>query len=44
MGATDEQAHLMVQCMEAWFLADRETLAAVFGRGLKAFRSLILFQ
>ena len=29
--ATDEHAHLMVQCMEAWFLADRETLAAVFG-------------
>ena len=32
-GATDEHAHLMVQCMEAWFLADRETLTAVFGTG-----------
>jgi hypothetical protein len=29
--ATDEQAHLMVQCMEAWFLADRATLAAYYG-------------
>jgi hypothetical protein len=25
-GATEDQAHLMVQCMEAWFLADREAL------------------
>ena len=33
--ATDEHAHLMVQCMEAWFLADRETLAAVFGNGFR---------
>lgn len=31
-GATDEHAHLMVQCMEAWFLADNETLAAYFGQ------------
>ena len=23
---TDEQAHLMVQCMESWFLADRHCL------------------
>lgn len=30
-GAADEQVHLMVQCMEAWFLADREKLAAYFG-------------
>lgn len=29
----DEHAHLMVQCMEAWFLADREALAAFFGQG-----------
>ncbi len=28
---TDEHAHLMVQCMEAWFLADKEGLAAYFG-------------
>ena len=25
----------MVQCMEAWFPADRETLAAVFGNGFR---------
>lgn len=35
-GATDEQAHLMVQCMEAWFLADRPALAEYFGRGFRA--------
>ena len=29
--AADEQAHLMVQCMEAWFLSDRDKLAAYFG-------------
>jgi hypothetical protein len=28
-----EQAHLMVQCMEAWFLADRGSLARFFGQG-----------
>ena len=32
-GATDENAHLMVQCMEAWFLADKSCLAALFGDG-----------
>ena len=32
-GATDESAHLMVQCMEAWFLADKDSLARYFGRG-----------
>ena len=31
--ATDENVHLMVQCMENWFLADRDTLAAYFGKG-----------
>ena len=31
--ATDENAHLMVQCMEAWFLADRSCLATFFGQG-----------
>ncbi len=31
--ATDDHAHLMVPCMEAWFLADRGTLAAYFGQG-----------
>ena len=30
-GAADEHAHLMVQCMEAWFLADPGTVAAYFG-------------
>ena len=30
--ATDEHAHLMIQCMEAWFLADRDSLAEYFGR------------
>ena len=34
-GAGDEHAHLMVQCMEAWFLADRETLSALFGNGFR---------
>ena len=32
-GATDDNVHLMVQCMEAWFLADKDCLAAFFGRG-----------
>lgn len=31
--ATDDNAHLMVQCMEAWFLADKDTLAEYFGDG-----------
>ncbi|MEK8019832.1 MAG: DUF4276 family protein [Candidatus Parabeggiatoa sp.] len=31
--ATDENAHLMVQCMESWFLADRTTLAKFYGQG-----------
>ena len=31
--ATDDHVHLMVQCMEAWFLADRAALAAYFGDG-----------
>lgn len=31
--ASDDQCHLMVQCMESWFLADRVTLAAFFGQG-----------
>ena len=32
-GAGDDQVHLMVQCMEAWFLADRAALAGYFGDG-----------
>ena len=31
--AADENAHLMVQCMEAWFLADKDNLSAYFGHG-----------
>ena len=31
--ALDDSAHLMVQCMEAWFLADKEALAGYFGDG-----------
>lgn len=32
-GASDDDCHLMVQCMESWFLADRQTLKAFFGQG-----------
>ena len=31
--ASDRNAHLMVQVMESWFLADRECLAHYFGDG-----------
>ena len=31
--AVDENAHLMVQCMEAWFLADKAGLETFFGPG-----------
>lgn len=31
--ATDDNVHLMVQCMEAWFMADKDTLGAFFGNG-----------
>ena len=33
VGTDDDQVHLMVQCMEAWFLADRTCLETYFGRG-----------
>lgn len=33
--ATD-RAHLMVQVMEAWFLADRSALAAYYGQGFQS--------
>ena len=32
-GATEQHAHLMVQCMEAWFLAGKDALAGFFGDG-----------
>ena len=35
-GASDDSGHLMVQCMEAWFLADKEALAKYYGSGFKA--------
>ena len=33
VAATDDNAHLMVQCMESWFLADQDELATFFGDG-----------
>jgi hypothetical protein len=33
--ATAAQCHLMVQCMETWLLADRDTLAEYFGQGFR---------
>lgn len=32
-GAADDHLHLMVQCMEAWFLADKDHLAGYYGQG-----------
>ena len=34
--ATDDSAQLMVQCMEAWFVADRQSLSAYFGKDFRA--------
>lgn len=34
-GASESQAYLMVQIMETWFLADRETLKQYFGKNFK---------
>jgi len=31
--ATDEDCQLMVQCMEPWFLADKEAVSSLFGQG-----------
>jgi len=31
--ATEEHAHLMVQCVEAWFVAGKATLANYYGKG-----------
>ncbi len=35
LDSDDLQCHLMVQCMEAWLLADRATLKTFFGQGFK---------
>lgn len=35
-GAREDSAHLMVQMMESWFLADRDCLARYFGDGFRA--------
>ena len=34
-GAGDDQAFLMVQVMETWFLADRDVLRKYFGKGFR---------
>lgn len=34
--ATDDQCHMMVQCMETWLLADRNVLKTFFGQGYDA--------
>jgi hypothetical protein len=34
-GARDEHAHLMVQIMESWFLADKKALEAYYGQGFR---------
>ncbi len=33
---TDDYCHLMVVCMETWFLADKDALSRFFGRGFNA--------
>ena len=35
-GATEDQAHLMVQCTESWFLADKATLQDFYGHRFNA--------
>ncbi|MDM8526222.1 DUF4276 family protein [Desulfococcaceae bacterium HSG8] len=35
-GADEEHIHFMVQCMESWFMADKECLAIFFGQGFDA--------
>ena len=35
VAGVDTDCHLMVQCMESWFLADRATLKKFFGQGFK---------
>lgn len=36
--ASDEDCHLMVQCMESWFVADWETTSKFFGQGFETKR------
>jgi hypothetical protein len=33
VGASEQQLHLMVECMEAWLVADRANLSTYFGQG-----------
>lgn len=33
--ATDGHLHFMVECMEAWFMADKQTLVSYYGQGFK---------
>ena len=35
-GSTDTDCHLMVQCMETWFLADHPVLSAFFNPGFRS--------
>ncbi len=33
--ATEEHLHFMVECMEAWFMADKQTVATYYGKDFK---------
>lgn len=35
LGARDNQGHLMIECMESWFLADRNAVKTYFGQGFR---------
>jgi hypothetical protein len=35
LGATDEHAYLMVQCVEAWFFSDKDKLREFYGDGFQ---------
>ncbi|PPD50452.1 MAG: hypothetical protein CTY16_01465 [Methylobacter sp.] len=35
VGAEQNHLHFMVECMEAWFMADKNCLAAYFGQGFE---------
>ena len=34
-GESEENCHLMVECMECWILADRKTIKLFFGKGFR---------